>query len=156
MEDLEFLMDPFIFMSNLLCAVAVGWAATFFKRSFLGWALLALLLLPLARMSDGFAALWALTFLLLAGDRQDYDAAATVEETVGRRVLEEALSKERAAEAASAECPHCQAELNLETLEGLKQDEEEPWRLFCEACGNEVSAEGGAPAPVGPEDNDEG
>ena len=67
MDALEFLLDPFIFGCNLSCALAVGWAATFFKRNFFGWTLLAGLLLPLAHLADAFAGLWALAFLYLNG-----------------------------------------------------------------------------------------
>ncbi len=38
-------------------------------------------------------------------------------------------------------CPHCGAELNTKTGDGIIQSEEQPWKLFCASCEKELPEE---------------
>jgi len=108
----------------------VGWQAVSYRRSQLAWTLLALCFCPLV----------AYIFLVVAG--VPYSAAAfdASVETVRKQHPERSDVREIALN--ELRCPKCGGTVYPITGDGLRSQDDEPWRLICKTCGSEIIPEG--------------
>lgn len=115
---------PFDLILRLVLSLLIGWRATHYHRSFLGWAMLAFIVGPLV------------TFVLLpvAGVPGDHALRRAREESVRERHPQASDARVRALAASETECPHCRSPINPITGEGLRHSEKEPWALLCAHC----------------------
>ena len=115
-----------VFIYLVFC-VLLGFAADrMMYRSFWGWTLLAFLFSPLT----------AFVFLQVAGPPlRAANQVSKDEEANGQRKI---VDEEHRAEYT---CPSCGSPINLVTRKGIQSPEDEPWRVVCTSCEQDINVD---------------
>jgi len=107
----------------LLVGVAAG--RTMY-RSLWGWTLLAFLFTPWA----------AFVFLQVAGPPlRAAKKVSNVDEANRQRKIADVEHR------AESNCPSCGSPINLVTRKGIQSPEDEPWRVSCTSCDQEINVD---------------
>jgi len=110
----------------LLFCLLVGRSASSFQRSPFAWFLLSLLISPLI----------AYLLLLFVGNPQEAISRREKEERIRQKYPERKDIREAAMN--ETKCPHCGAEVNPITMDGLHSPDAVPWLLICKKCRGKI------------------
>ena len=126
MQDLDLILPTICLMLWIPLCFLVARAARTYRRSAIGWFVLACIFSPLA----------AYVFLLVADVPHRAILRQELEDRVKARHPES--TDTRVETEHEMDCPKCGAAVNSYTGDGLHSAEDEPWRLMCDKCETEI------------------
>ena len=126
MEDLDLILPTICMMLWIPLCLLVARAAGTYRRSPVGWFVLACIFSPLI----------AYVFLLVADVPHKAMLRQELEDRVKARRPES--TDTRVETEHEMDCTKCGAAVNSYTGDGLHSPDDEPWRLMCDKCEKEI------------------